>query len=181
MRPNLQKPATTRCGHRLSAITDHQVTPYTAGVPIRYRVCVRSLAYLALNLDRDGPCRFTGAWKVREGLFGVNAASGRTQIGDSRPEVLATIIPPERHPRQPLADGCQRLLALGPFVARLPVDRELRIGRRAVRHDGTAGRRRPTASIGGEADGRPLRFGAGGVSTSPICGISAMRRASCFH
>ena len=35
--------------------------------------------------------------------------------------MLARIIPPERHPSQPLVDGCQRLLALSPFVARLPV------------------------------------------------------------
>ena len=52
----------------------------------------------------------------------MNTGSKRTQIGGSRSEVLARIIPPERHPRQPLVDGCQRLLALGPFVARLPVD-----------------------------------------------------------
>ena len=52
--------------------------------------------------------------------------------------MLPRIIPPERHPRQPLVDGCQRLLALGPFVARLPVDPELRIGRGAVRHNGAA-------------------------------------------
>ena len=51
----------------------------------------------------------------------------------------------------------------------------------AVRQDGAACRRRPAASASGGADERPLGVGADGVSTDRMCGISAMRRASCFH
>jgi hypothetical protein len=46
----------------------------------------------------------------------------------SRSRVLAGIIPAERPLRQPFVDGRERLLALGPFVTRLPIERELRIG-----------------------------------------------------
>ena len=79
-------------------------------------------------------------------------------------EVLARSIPPERGLRQPFADGRQRFLTLGPFVARLPVHRQLRIGRCGVLRDGVArGNARPRAARGARYRRRCRQISASGL------------------
>ena len=52
--------------------------------------------------------------------------------------LLFRVAPLERCLRKPFIDSRQCLLALGSYVTRPMVDRELRIRRGAVRHDGAA-------------------------------------------
>ena len=85
--------------------------------------------------------RFRVVRRAQHGAVGVikNAGASCTQIGGfSQLELLFRVAALERCLRKPFIDSRQRLLALGSFVTRPMVDRELRIRRGAVRHDGAA-------------------------------------------
>ena len=85
--------------------------------------------------------RFRALRGVQHGPVGVikNAGASCTQIGGFfQLELLFRLPSLERCLHKPFIDSRQRLLMLGSFVTRPMKDRELRIRRGAVRHDGAA-------------------------------------------
>jgi hypothetical protein len=94
--------------------------------------------------SRCGPVVFARRGTPGGPIRDEDSAGSTWMRGGFGGEVLARSIPPERGLRQPFADGRQRFLTLGPFGARLPVHRQLRIGRCGVLRDGVAcGNARP--------------------------------------